>query len=241
MFVAGALRPHNDTFVRVRWGGRPRGSPLRTSIGKRCVGADAYIGPVAPIFKPCVGRRALTPPPNTPCTPCKIPCHCEPVTYVTGVAIRNPPSLKVPLPKGGWHGEAVTGGFFPVRIYRKRAAFTPQKSLHQPSVGPPPFRQGRQRVCGGAVRRATAKIAPTQKFILGRHTKKFLLTPGGKSDTLNAIQAMMGVAARSCGRKCPPDGTVMAVECGVFRIQVEPRTMILVRPELRRQFRAFFY
>ena len=93
----------------------------------------------------------------------------------------------------------------------------------------------------GAVGRATARVAPTQKFILGRHTQKFLLTPGGKSDTLNAIQAMMGVAARSCGRKCPPDGTVMAVECGVFRIQVEPRTMILVRPELRRQFRAFFY
>ena len=97
-------------------------------------------------------------------------------------------------------------------------------------------------VCpAGAVGRATARVAPTQKFVLGRHTQKFLLTPGGKSDTLNAIQAMMGVAARSCGRKCPPDGTVMAVECGVFRIQVEPRTMILVRPELRRQFRAFFY
>ena len=97
-------------------------------------------------------------------------------------------------------------------------------------------------VCpAGAEGRATARVAPTQKFILGRHTQKFLLTPGGKSDTLNAIQAMMGVAARSCGRKCPPDGTVMAVECGVFRIQVEPRTMILVRPELRRQFRAFFY
>ena len=67
------------------------------------------------------------------------------------------------------------------------------------------------------------------------------LTDVGKHDTLEVLQAMMGVAARSCGRKCPPDGTVMAVECGVFRIQVEPRTMILVRPELRRQFRAFFY
>ena len=64
--------------------------------------------------------------------------------------------------------------------------------------------------------RATARVAPTQKFVLGRHTQKFLLTPGEKSDTLNAIQAMMGVAARSRGRKCPPDGTVMAVECGNF-------------------------
>ena len=82
-------------------------------------------------------------------------CHCEPVTDVTGVAIRSPRPLRrgitdshdqsadwsrndtqilstsviakpvrtlavairipvslAPLPKGGWHGEAVTGGFF---------------------------------------------------------------------------------------------------------------------------------
>ena len=25
----------------------------------------------------------------------------------------------VPLPKGDWHGEAVTGGFFPARTHRK--------------------------------------------------------------------------------------------------------------------------
>ncbi len=55
-----ALQPYifvgqGPRALPVRWGGRPRGSPLRTSIGKRCVGADAYIGPVAPIFKPCVG------------------------------------------------------------------------------------------------------------------------------------------------------------------------------------------
>ena len=102
--------------------------------------------------------------------PCKTPCHCEPVTDVTGVAIRpprpirrgrrprrpapqgfllpsvgadasvRPPALYrtpcknrviakpvrtlavairapvplAPLPKGGWHGKAVTGGFLPV-------------------------------------------------------------------------------------------------------------------------------
>ena len=48
-----------------------------------------------------------------------------------------------PLPKGGWHGEAVTGGFLPAPASRKRTPHTPQVSLHQPSVGPPPFRQGR--------------------------------------------------------------------------------------------------
>ena len=72
--------------------------------------------------------------------------------------------------------------------------------------------------------RATARVAPTQKFVLGRRTQKFLLTPGGKSDTLNAIQAMMGVAARSCGRKCPPEAPLAARECGAIQIQVEPRT-----------------
>ena len=46
----------------VRTAGRYRHRPLRNSIENPCVGADAYIGPVAPIFKSCVGRRALTPP-----------------------------------------------------------------------------------------------------------------------------------------------------------------------------------
>ena len=82
----------------------------------------------------------------------------------------------------------------------------------------------RVRALAGAVGRATARVAPTQKFVLGRHTQKFLLTPGEKSDTLNAIQAMMGVAARSCGRKCPPDAPLPARECGAIQIQVEPRT-----------------
>ena len=52
------------------------------------VGADAHI---APPYR----------------TPGKKLCHCEPVTDVTGVAIRT----LGPLPKGGWHGEAVTGGY----------------------------------------------------------------------------------------------------------------------------------
>ena len=43
--------------------------PTRNSVG-----ADAYIGPP---YR----------------TPCKTPCHCEPVTDVTGVAIRSPRPL----------------------------------------------------------------------------------------------------------------------------------------------------
>ena len=44
------------------WAPQQDHRPLRNSIENPCVGADAYIGPVAPIFKSCVGRRALTPP-----------------------------------------------------------------------------------------------------------------------------------------------------------------------------------
>ena len=53
--------------------GRGRAPPLRTT-NNASVGADAYIGP---LYR----------------TPCKTPCHCEPVTDVTGVAIRNPRPL----------------------------------------------------------------------------------------------------------------------------------------------------
>ena len=54
--------------------------------------------------------------------------------------------------------------------------------------------------------------------------KNFPLTDGGKHDTLEALQAMMGVAARSCGRKYPPEAPLAAQECGAIQIQVEPRT-----------------
>ena len=35
------------------------------------------------------------------------------------VAIRTPVPM-APLPKGGWHGEAVTGGFRPSLTYHKK-------------------------------------------------------------------------------------------------------------------------
>ena len=41
-------------------------------------------------------------------TPCKTPCHCEGATRPWQSATPVP---LAPLPKGGWHGEAVTGGF----------------------------------------------------------------------------------------------------------------------------------
>ena len=115
--------------------------------------------------------------------------------------------------------------------------------MPNPQLGGRLLKQRRQVTftAGKTLGKLKAVVRLDTLHLIASANENFLLTPGAKSDTLNALQAMMGVAARSCGRKCPPDGTVMAVECGFFRIQVEPRTMLLVRPELRRQFRAFFY
>ena len=43
--------------------------------------------------------------------------------------IRIPRSPRPPLPKGGWHGEAVTGGFFP-RTHGRAHGPCPTKILH---------------------------------------------------------------------------------------------------------------
>ena len=79
----------------VRTAGRCRHRPLRNSIENPCVGADSYIGPVAPIFKSCVGRRALTPP-----------------RWRSGyrTAGWGQPALQclAPLPKGGLGGRIAT-------------------------------------------------------------------------------------------------------------------------------------
>ena len=62
---------------------------------------------------------------------------------------------------------------------------------------------------------------PCQVYV----SRKFSLTPGGKRVILNLLQAMMGAAARSRGRKCPPEAPLQAQECGCIQIQVEPRTL----------------
>ena len=40
----------------------------------------------------------------------------------------TPHTILAPLPKGGWHGEAVTGGFFPARTHGKCAAVCPARN-----------------------------------------------------------------------------------------------------------------
>ena len=64
------------------------------TINNLSVGDDAHI---VPLYR----------------TPCKTPCHCETSDRCHWLWQSVP---SAPLPKGGWHGEAVTGGFL----------FTPQ-------------------------------------------------------------------------------------------------------------------
>ena len=70
---------------------------LRHSIVKQCVGADAYIGP---------SHR----------TTCNVSLRSQCAHWLWQSASPVPTAS---LPKGGWHGEAVTGGFFPTRTHRK--------------------------------------------------------------------------------------------------------------------------
>ena len=140
----------------VRTAGRCRHRPLRNSIENPCVGADAYIGPVAPIFKSCVGRRALTPP----------RWRSEYRTAGWGQ-----PALQclAPLPKGGLGGRIATAsvrtdlamtGFPWSVVFIGRHAALRRGYKRCGKTG----RRGRRplrRVTRGAVGRVTARAAPT--------------------------------------------------------------------------------
>ena len=57
-------------------------------------------------YKNLVGRHPCVP----PTTALLVICHCETSAHA-GCGNPHPPSPKAPLPKGPWHGEAVTEGF----------------------------------------------------------------------------------------------------------------------------------
>ena len=60
-----------------------------------------------------------------------------------------------------WGADGVDWGIFPRDDLRETNCPLPRtESLHQPAAGPPPFRQGRQRVTRGAVGRADVGIVP---------------------------------------------------------------------------------
>ena len=87
------------TLAVARWRGR---TPAPTN---RSVGADAP--PLRTARYASVGAGVLDGPPIAPLA--KNLVIAKPVR-TPAVAIRTP-VLSAPLPKGDWHGEAVTGGF----------------------------------------------------------------------------------------------------------------------------------
>ena len=91
--VGAGFYPARSSALLVTDAGRCGHRPLRNPIGKHSVGADASVRPSIPYR-----------------TPCKNPVIAKPVRTLA-VAIRIP-RPQAPLPKGGCHGKAVTGGFF---------------------------------------------------------------------------------------------------------------------------------
>ena len=89
--VGAGFYPARSSAPLVTDAGRRGRRPLRNPIRKHSVGADAYIGP----------------PHRISCKKLSLRSQCE--HWLWQSASRVP---LAPLPKGGWHGEAVTGGFF---------------------------------------------------------------------------------------------------------------------------------
>ena len=76
--------------------------------------------PYAPSRTPCTGRTGSSAPtnlfvgagvPDGPLTALLAMCHCETSDRCHWLWQSASPVPKAPLPKGGWHGEAVTGGY----------------------------------------------------------------------------------------------------------------------------------
>ena len=155
----------------------PIGALPRNRLASSATGSASSISPTArfavPLVTPSVGADAHIGPPDlvphflSPChcetsdrchwlwqsaPPCKKHVIARPVRKLV-VAIRAPvPSA--PLPKGGWHGEAVTGGFLSrascnpsvgatLAVARGRGRAPPLRTAKYASVGraalsPPP-------------------------------------------------------------------------------------------------------
>ena len=74
-----------------------------TTVGKRAP-------PLRTVRYTSVGADASVRPPTTHRTPCNVSLRSQCAHWLWQSASPVP---SAPLPKGGWHGEAVTGGFFP--------------------------------------------------------------------------------------------------------------------------------
>ena len=104
-----AVHRRSSTAPLVKDAGRRGRRPLRNPIGKHLVGADAYIGPPYALLAMC---------------------HCETSDRCHWLWQSVP---LAPLPKGGWHGEAVTGGYLTAPLVTLRRG----DPCGRPPIAPP--------------------------------------------------------------------------------------------------------
>ena len=110
------------------WHGKavPGGFLSRTPCNPS-VGTGFYPTRPCQVIRIFVGADASVRPPTLYRTSCKR-CHCE-TSSQTGRGNPHPPVPSAPLPKEGWHGESVPGGYISVPhfLYPLRRAARPTK------------------------------------------------------------------------------------------------------------------
>ena len=131
-------------------------------------------------------------------------CHCETSDRSHWLWQSVTPVLSAPLPKGGWRGEAVTGGFVP-SPHRADRAVCPYKE----------FRRGRWSCCGAqnfcAALRRTLEILTAatrslrflchwQRSVRSPHRPDRLFPAPPAGHTGPALQNVWGTHVSRCNR-----------------------------------------
>ena len=148
--------------------------------------------------------------PRTPCCPHAAghlphflsPCHCETSDRCHWLWQSAPPSPRPPCLKGAVTAKPCLGDSSPHELTANAQPFSPQVSLHQPSVGPPPFRQGRLFCVGAtlAVARPTALLVTLRRGrCLHRPARPYAAPPTGHTGP-----ALQGFSLSGPGGQGPP-------------------------------------
>ena len=131
-------------------------------------------------------------------------CHCETSDRSHWLWQSATPVLSAPLPKGGWHGEAVTGGFF-TSPHRADRVVCPYKE----------FRRGRWSCCGTqnfcAALRRTLEIltAATRSLRFLCHWQRSVRSPHRPAPP-QSLQCVIARALCARGNPSPKGGRVSA-------------------------------
>ena len=177
---APPLRKRNKNYGEA---GRRGRRPLQSSIGEWCVGDDAHIVPLTALL---------------------VMCHCE-TSSQTGRGNPYPPSPRPPCLKRA----ADRGILFPHKLTENKFPPTSQVSLHQPSAGPPPFRQGRLTSVGD-----DAYIVPlTELHVRRMPPAGYFLSPATESTQRTPPKPMVLESLRGRGPVAVPKISALPYGC----------------------------